>query len=312
MDAMPPSPPVAAVAVPAAAAAATRSGLPGAAAGAGASLAPAGGRPDGAPVPRAERGAVPTPESLHPALWLGHQLGRQADQPVPSGFVHLDAELPGGGWPRRVLTELLLGHPGIGEIRLLAPSLAAAQGQGRLVMLFDPPARLSAPALGELGIDLAQLLVVNTRTRVIPGADSLWALEQALKSGHVGAVVAWLPPRLRAERLRRLQLAAQSHDGPAFVMRELEARQRPTAAPLRLALRPGGGDQLLLRVLKRRGPPLDATLALDLPPVLSSLPAQRARAGAAVVGRPAGLATVPADALQAATFIHLEPPPRRG
>ncbi|MEO8280442.1 MAG: translesion DNA synthesis-associated protein ImuA [Ideonella sp.] len=257
------------------------------------------------------RAAVPTPESLHPALWLGHQLGRQVDQPLPSGFVRLDAELPGGGWPRRVLTELLLAHPGIGEIRQLAHSLAAAQQRGRLVMLFDPPAKLSAQALGELGIDVAQLLIVNTRTRVIPGADSLWALEQALKSGHVGAVVAWLPPRLRAERLRRLQLAAQAHDGPAFVMRELEARLRPTAAPLRLALRPGGGDQLLLRVLKRRGPPLEATLQLDLPPVLSTLPAQRARAGAAVVGRPADQAVVAAPDLPAATFINLEPPPRR-
>ena len=151
----------------------------------------------------------------------------------------------------------------------LRRSLAAAQRNGRLVMLFDPPAKLSAQALAQLGIDVAQLLVVNTRTRVIPGADSLWALEQALKSGHVGAVVAWLPPRLRAERLRRLQLAAQAHDGPAFVMREFEARHRPTAAPLRLALRPGGGDALLLRVLKRRGPPLETTLQLELPPVLS-------------------------------------------
>ncbi len=253
----------------------------------------------------------PTPESLHPALWLGHQLGRQVDQPLPSGFVRLDAELPGGGWPRRVLTELLLAHPGIGEIRLLAHSLAAAQHRGRLVMLFDPPAKLSAQALGELGIDVEQLLIVNTRTRVIPGADSLWALEQALKSGHVGAVVAWLPPRLRAERLRRLQLAAQAHDGPAFVMRELEAQQRPTAAPLRLALRPGGGDQLLLRVLKRRGPPLETTLQLDLPPVLASLPAQRALAGAAVVGRPGGPALAGASEVPAASFINLEPPPRR-
>ena len=88
------------------------------------------------------------------------------------------------------------------------------------------------------------------------GSDSLWALEQALKSGHVGAVLAWLPPRLRAERLRRLQLAAHAHDGPAFVLREWPARERPTAAPLRLALRRGGADRLAVRLLKRRGPPL--------------------------------------------------------
>jgi hypothetical protein len=82
-------------------------------------------------------------------------------------------------------------------------------------------------------------------------------------------VLAWLPPRLRAERLRRLQLAAQAHDGPAFVLRELAAQQRPTAAPLRLALRPAGADRLELRLLKRRGPPLDTPLLLELPPVLS-------------------------------------------
>lgn len=261
------------------------------------------------PRARAVRGPPPSPESLHPALWLGHQLGRQVDQPLPSGFVRLDAELPGGGWPRRVLTELLLPHPGIGEIRLLAHSLAAAQHKGRLVMLFDPPAKLSAQALGQLGIDVEQLLIVNTRTRVIPGADSLWALEQALKSGHVGVVVAWLPPRLRAERLRRLQLAAQAHDGPAFVMRELEARQRPTAAPLRLALRPGGGDQLLLRLLKRRGPPLEGTLQLDLPPVLSSVAAQRAQAAVAGAGVDRTASTSEAE-LPAATFINLEAPRR--
>jgi protein ImuA len=153
------------------------------------------------------------PQDLHPALWLGHQLGRMRGDGVASGFAELDAQLPDGGWPRRALTELLLPHPGIGEIRLLAPSLAAAQRDGRLVMLFDPPAQLSAWALAQLGLDVAQLLVVQTRRGGLPGSDrhdKLWAFEQALKSGHVGALLAWLPPRLRAERLRRLQLAAES------------------------------------------------------------------------------------------------------
>lgn len=256
------------------------------------------------------------PELLHPALWLGHQLGRQAVQGLPSGFPALDLVLPGGGWPRRVLTELLLPHPGVGELRLLARTLAVTLRSQRPVMLFDPPAQLSAPALQQLGIDPAQLLIVNTRTRVLPGTDSLWALEQSLRSGHVGAVVAWLPPRLRAERLRRLQLAAQSHDGAAFVVRELAAAQRPTAAPLRLALRPGGGDRLLLHVLKRRGPPLPAPLALDLPPVLGAAAVRRLRN----VARPrpvlpdvaeaghgrASPSSLPGEGLKAATFINLE------
>ena len=261
------------------------------------------------------------PESLHPALWLGHQLGRQADTAVASGFAPLDAQLPGRGWPRRALTELLLPHPGIGEIRLLAASLVATQQAGRLVMLFDPPSELSAPALGALGFDVEQLLIVNTRSRVIvgtpaaerggpcwgqpgaatqiPGGDSLWALEQALKSGHVGAVLAWLPPRLRAERLRRLQLAAHAHDGPAFVLREMSAMQRPTAAPLRLALRPGKADTLMVRVLKRRGPPLETPLRLALPPVLGESARQRALRPSepAEMNEPSGL--------NAAIFINL-------
>jgi len=249
-------------------------------------------------LPPLRREAMPVraPETLHPALWLGHQLGRQVVQGVPSGFPALDAQLPGGGWPRRVLTELLQPQCGIGEMRLLSPSLAAVQRGGRLVMLFDPPQPLSAAALGQLGLDLAQLLVVHTRCKVVAGTDSLWALEQALKSGHVGAVLAWLPPRLRAERLRRLQLSAQAHDGPAFVLREPAARQRPTAAPLRLALRPAGVDRLELRLLKRRGPPLETPLLLELPPVLSDTARQRARA-AAVSAR--------LSDLQEATFVDL-------
>jgi protein ImuA len=245
-------------------------------------------RPAGAA--KAERRA---PETLHPALWLGHQIGRSAGDAVATGFAALDAELPGGGWPRRALSELLLPHPGVGEIRLLAPPLVAAQRAGRLVMVFDPPAALSASALERLGFDVGELLVVHTRSRVIPGSDSLWALEQALKSGHVGAVLAWLPPRLRTERLRRLQLAAHSHDGAAFVMREASAAGRPTASPLRLALQAGGADRLRLRVLKRRGPPLETPLQLALPPVLSS--AARRRCDSEREG---------AVAWQSATFVN--------
>ncbi|MEQ1806679.1 MAG: hypothetical protein ABL900_14985, partial [Burkholderiaceae bacterium] len=230
-----------------------------------------------------------SPETLHPDLWRGHQFGRHAEHGVPSGFAALDAQLPGGGWPRRALTELLLPHPGVGEIRLLSHCLRTTQRSGRPVMLFDPPAALSGWALAQLGLDVEQLLIVVTRVEPSRGdracsvvarddeahvvvrergdarsaareggearsaarerdevrivaretdeaciAARLWALEQALKSGHVGAVLAWLPPRLRSESLRRLQLAAHAHDGVAFVLREMAAAQRPSAAPLRL------------------------------------------------------------------------------
>jgi protein ImuA len=231
---------------------------------------------------------------------------------VRSGFFELDRELPAGGWPKRALTELLMRQPGIGEIRLMAPALAAIQ-QGergrhgsqaptaRPVMFFDPPAPLCAQALNDLGLDASELLVVQARTPVLPGTDSLWALEQALKSGHVGAVLAWLPPRLAPERLRRLQLAASAHDGPAFVVREWAAQHRPSASPLRLALQPGGADLLKLQVLKRRGPPSAAPLLLQLPPVLSPLAAERAR----LARQPGATLTAGLERLNSATFVQL-------
>ncbi len=256
---------------------------------------------------------VLAPELIHPALWRAHQVGRPRDAVLPTGFDTLDAELPGGGWPKRVLTELLLPHPGVGELRLLAPALAALapgggaglgfggdlgrgsgsgpgrgpEAEARSVMLFGPPTAPCGWALAQLGIDAREWIVVYGRDgprgaalrHLLPCADLLWALEQALKSGHVGAILAWLPDRLRADALRRLQLAAQGHDGPVFLLRGIEMRLRPSAAPLRLALHGAGADALSVHVLKRRGPALAQPLWLALPPVLP--PALHARAQAA-------------------------------
>jgi protein ImuA len=247
-----------------------------------------------------------SPEVIHPALWRAAGFGRSAAPGLATGFAALDAELPGGGWPAGQLTELLLPHPGVGEWRLLAPALAVLQrGVGRSedrprhVMLFDPPARPCPWTLAALGLDTMLLLVVqgrgqprapaagHSRGRLpLPAADTLWALEQALASGQVGAALAWLPARLPADALRRLQLAAQAHPGPVFLFREAEARLKPSAAPLRLLLAPGtpeAPDALRLRLLKRRGPPCAAPLTLTLPPVLGMAARERARAGR---GRP--------------------------
>jgi protein ImuA len=236
---------------------------------------------------------TPSLQSLHPALWRAHQLGSARDEVLPSSFAALDAQLPGGGWPTRVLTELLLPHAGVGELRLLAPLLAALQVQQRSVMWLDPPAAPCPWALAALGLDLQQLIVVRARNpacggaraglrsparKLLPAADMLWALEQALKSGHLGAVLAWLPARLPADALRRLQLAAQAHDGPVFLLRDAQMRSQASAAPLRLLLASAEPDVLRVTVLKRRGPPLLQPLHLALAPVLSAPELARAAA----------------------------------
>src|SRR5512142_2015674 len=112
----------------------------------------------------------------HPALWRG---GDCAPEPasVATGFSALDAVLPGGGWPRGALTEVLLEREGIGELRLTLPALVRLQAEGRSVVWVSPPHRPYAPALAAAGLDLARLVVVRGCT----AAESLWAYEQALR-----------------------------------------------------------------------------------------------------------------------------------
>jgi len=268
--------------------------------------------------------AIPDPPAaqaaLHPAVWHAHQLARPGAAVRTSGFAALDRQLPGGGWPCGALTELLLPHPGVGELRLLAPALVALQAAGGQLMWFDPPATPCAWTLEALGLDLRRLVLVQgkgrhsplTRAR-LPAADTLWALEQALKSGHVDAVLAWLPARLPLDVLRRLQLAAQAHAGPAWLLRgwpqgEAGRPIQPPArhpgahagtspAPLRLALASAGPDRLRIHIIKRRGPPALQPLTLDLAPALAPSVAARAAQGpASLPARSRGLVTAAAAA----------------
>ncbi|MDZ4255750.1 MAG: SOS cell division inhibitor SulA, partial [Sulfuritalea sp.] len=82
---------------------------------------------------------------------------------LASGFPALDAELPGGGWPRGALTELLTEHEGIGELGLLLPALAALTAAGQTVVLIAPPRAAHAPAWAAAGIRLDGLRLVFPR-----------------------------------------------------------------------------------------------------------------------------------------------------
>src|SRR3954467_13039690 len=195
----------------------------------------------------------------HP-VWRGGSLA-QAIAALPSGFAALDAELPGAGWPRQALTELLADGVGIGELQLILPALAALTATGRRVVLVAPPHVPYAPALAAAGVDLVNLLVVRAAER----RDALWAAEQALRSGSCHALAAWLT-RPRYPELQRLPVAGGASQGAAFLFRPLAAASESSPACLRLALEPAA-FQLDVRILKRRGSPLErgGRLALTRP-----------------------------------------------
>lgn len=200
--------------------------------------------------------------SLPAEVWRASQLGRTASPAVSSGFPMLDAELPGAGWPIGMLTELIGRESGIGELRLLIPLLRQLTRERKFSVLLAPPHLPYAPALASHGVDLDYLLIVQAPN----AADRLWAVEQSLKSAAFGALLAWLPhERTRPEHLRRLQLAAQTAGGPAFLFRPLAAQFEPSPAPLRLLLLPKPEQRLSVQILKRRGPVAQDPLLIDLP-----------------------------------------------
>lgn len=213
----------------------------------------------------------------HPNLWRGSDLARTAHTSVPSGFSSLDTELPGGGWPSGVLTELLPSHEGIGELRILGPALAALSAKRLHLAWIAPPHLPYAPALNAAGIDLSALAVVRT----VSVKDALWATEQALASNSCGAVLAWLPETASYAELRRLQLAAEAGESLALLFRPPETARGSSPAALRLALSTVDGG-LAVRILKRRGAPLAGSIVLPAMP----LAAQRKRFSGHVMDRP--------------------------
>lgn len=213
---------------------------------------------DSEPPSSAQTPAITMSPGLPNAVWHADALGSSHVPGISTGHARLDQELPGGGWPPSVLTELLWAQHGGGEFRLLAPVLAALSAAGKAIILLAPPQQVFAPAMAQLGIDLKSILLVRSEKP----ADRLWATEQILKSAHFGALLCWLP-QARHDHLRRLQLAAGNTEGLSFVFRPAAAQGESSPAPLRLLCQAGPGGQIAVDVIKRRGPAASAPVMLD-------------------------------------------------
>jgi cell division inhibitor SulA/protein ImuA len=180
----------------------------------------------------------------HPAIWRGRSAARL--EVLPSGFAALDERLPGRGWPRSGLIEILAARFGSGELYLLLPMLAALTraAAARWCVWVAPPLMPFAPALAAAGM-------VLDRVAVVGGARPLWAFEQVLGSGACDAALAWArQPKPR--ELRRLQLAAERGRTLGVLFRPRSALREASPAVLRLGLTPlAAGVRVTL--LKGRG-----------------------------------------------------------
>lgn len=214
-----------------------------------------------------------------PRIWrAGDNQPRQ--NCLPSGYAELDAALPGGGWPQGALTELLHADAGIGELRLVLPALARLSRAGRWIALVAPPHIPYAPALAAQGVDLSRILLIHPRA----GSDTLWALEQAMRSGSCAAVLAW-PRKADEKQLRRLQLAAEAGDCWGLLFRDEAARNERSPAALRLVLQAEENADTQVDLVKVRGGQPRQGLRLDLNnPRTRSLPAPTHTPGAATTG----------------------------
>lgn len=194
-------------------------------------------------------------------IWQADRLARPVQPGWSTGFAQLDAELPGGGWPRGALIELIGAQPGSGELQLLLPMLRQAPAD-RWNAWIAPPWLPHAAALAVAGVRLATLLLVRPHTP----AELVWSLRQALASGACHAVLAWCD-RVDQAALRRLQLAAEDSTSPLFLHRPLSALRQASPAALRLQLVPRR-DGLGVVIVKRRGPPATHPLNLPVTPAL--------------------------------------------
>jgi cell division inhibitor SulA/protein ImuA len=235
--------------------------------------------------PPADRSVVPAGDSElarlleHPAIWRGRSAARA--EVLPTGCAAFDACLPGGGWPRTGLIEILVSRFGVGELYLLLPALAALTRRpgARWCVWVAPPLEPYAPALSAHGAALERMLVVRPSGQRLSGErgnpqrgrpsgqqlsgqrrnpqrahapEPLWAFEQTLGSGASDIALAWAARSPRARAIRRLQLAAERGKTLGVLFRPRRAAEESSAAVLRIAVEPKpGGARITL--LKSRG-----------------------------------------------------------
>lgn len=162
--------------------------------------------------------------------------GRRASAQVKTssaGCAALDALLPAGGYAAGSVVEYLRATPACGASTLAWGAAAAAmQATGGFLVVVDTQHNVYPPTLTSHGIDLGKVIFVRPQSQ----ADALWAVDQALRTSAVAAVVSELE-RIDDRSARRLQLAAECGAGLALLLRSAAARKQPSWAEVQWLVR---------------------------------------------------------------------------
>ncbi|MCC6509393.1 MAG: hypothetical protein IT423_09815 [Pirellulaceae bacterium] len=161
------------------------------------------------------------------------QLGRRGSL-FSTGCSTLDKCLPGGGYESGTVVEYLQTCAGSGATTLaLAAAREALNATERFCLIVDWRQQFYPPAAAALGIDLKRVVIVRPHSL----ADRLWAIDQALRSPAIVAVIAEVE-HLDDRAARRLQLAAQRGGGLGLLVRGAGRSLQPSWAEVQWLVRP--------------------------------------------------------------------------
>jgi len=165
------------------------------------------------------------------AIWQASQ--KKVRPPVLStGYPTLDRALHYSGWPQGAISEVLLSAYGSGEIRLISPLLVKLNQGAGYICWINPPFLPHAPALVDLGLDLNRMIIVRTQSV----NESIWASQQAMRSGACAATLIWLPKKALDKQIRKLNLAAKDGHCWGIIFRDQSLQKHTSAAALRIVI----------------------------------------------------------------------------
>lgn len=186
----------------------------------------------------------------HAKIWRANETA--VSPTITTGLPLLDGFLPGHGWPRTALTEVLTTSEGVGALSLVLPAVARLT-EKQWAIWICPPHVPYAPALQAAGVVLERLLIIEPDEATTADTEyRLWVFEQALRFADCGVAMVWLEAAEHM-RLRRLQLACEQGQtwGVMFRPGAFAAQASPAALRVSLSANPDGGHDL--RLLKSQG-----------------------------------------------------------